>query len=133
MTKDLVPAVLTFGRKVFFLAKNAFFPKKHPKFAKRLIFILEKGTFLFAQLFPVVARTRCPDRSGFFQPEISVFWPKNPIFATRPQILTTARLQPSERWFISNLRNNFSTCGQLVLKRIKTKKRNQILPKKGEK
>ena len=27
------------------MAKNAFFPKKHPKFAKRLILILEKVFF----------------------------------------------------------------------------------------
>ena len=48
--------VFTFGRRVFFVQKSVF-PKKHPKFAKRLIFILEKGTFFFEQLFPVVART----------------------------------------------------------------------------
>ena len=40
------------------LAKNAFLPqKKHPKYPKRLIFIWEKATFFFEQLFPVVART----------------------------------------------------------------------------
>ena len=55
----------TFGQKVFFLAKNAFFPKKHPKFLKRLIFILEKGTFFFEQLFLVLARTRLESRCGF--------------------------------------------------------------------
>ena len=50
-------AVFTFGWEVFFWPTIVFFPKKHPKFAKRLIFIWEKGTFLFAQLCPVVART----------------------------------------------------------------------------
>ena len=50
-------ADFTFGRKLLFLAKNAFLPYKHPKIAKGLVFILEKDTFLFAQLFPVVART----------------------------------------------------------------------------
>ena len=39
-------------------AENLFFSqKKHTKLAKRLIFIGEKGTFSFPQLFPVVART----------------------------------------------------------------------------
>ena len=47
-------------RKSGFWAKNAYFPIKHPKFAKRLIFIQEKGTFFFAQLCPVVVSTWCP-------------------------------------------------------------------------
>ena len=37
--------------------KSVFSQKKLPKFAKRLIFIGEKGTFSFPQLLPVVART----------------------------------------------------------------------------
>ena len=66
----IIKRVLLFTRGPF-LAKNAFYPKKHPKFPKRLIFTLEKGTFLFAQLFPVVARTWL--ELSFFLPGISVF------------------------------------------------------------
>ena len=42
-------AVFTFGRKVVFGLKMGFNPK--------MIFIWEKATFFFEQLFPVVART----------------------------------------------------------------------------
>ena len=60
-------AVFTFGRKVFFWPKIRFPPpKKHPKFAKRLIFIWEKGTSLFAQLLLGVAKTWLGSRSGCF-------------------------------------------------------------------
>ena len=45
-------ADFTFCRKAFF-GQKSFFLKKQS--AKRMIFIWEKGTFLFAQLFPVVA------------------------------------------------------------------------------
>ena len=44
------------------------------KFLKSLMFILEKGTFFFEQLFPVVARTWL--ELSFFLPGISVFGPK---------------------------------------------------------
>ena len=40
-------AVFTFCRKAENGPKIRFFPKKSPKFAKRLIFIWEKGTFFF--------------------------------------------------------------------------------------
>ena len=43
MTVDLVPAGITEKRPFLRSAKNPFSSKKHPKFAKRLIFILEKG------------------------------------------------------------------------------------------
>ena len=46
-------AVLCLAEKWFLGQKSVFFPQKHPKFAKRLIFIWETGTFLFGQLFPV--------------------------------------------------------------------------------
>ena len=46
-------AVFTFCRKAENGPKIRFFPKKSPKFAKRLIFIWEKGTFFFWQLCPV--------------------------------------------------------------------------------
>ena len=66
MTTDPVRAEITEKQPILRLAEECFFgpkmrfspPKKHPKFAKRLIFILEDGTFLFAQLFLVVARTK---------------------------------------------------------------------------
>ena len=86
--------------KSVFLIKNANYPKKQPKFLKRLIFILEMGTFFFEQLFPVVARTRLELRSELFLVQNLGFWPKIPIFAIRPQIRSTARLLPSERSFI---------------------------------
>ena len=98
MTTDLVGARNTekrpylcekcsFGK----TAKNAFYPRKH-KFAKRLISILERDTFLFAQLFPVVARTWLELRSGcFFLPKKirisarkSVFSYGNLFFALKP-------------------------------------------------
>ena len=44
------------------------------KFLKSLMFILEKGTFFFEQLFPVVARTW--SELSFFLPGVSVFGPK---------------------------------------------------------
>ena len=63
--------------------------KKHPEFPKKLIFILEKGTFCFEKLFP--ARTRLEWRSAlFFGPKISVlgqriqFLPYDPKFGQRP-------------------------------------------------
>ena len=54
-----------------FLGKKCVFSPKTPKFAKRLIFILEKGTFFFEQLFPVEARTWLEVRSEHF------FWNRN--------------------------------------------------------
>ena len=59
-------AVFTFCRKAENGPKIRFFPKKLPKFAKRLIFIGEKGTFSFPQLLPVVARTWLGSKSGCF-------------------------------------------------------------------
>ena len=94
---DLVPARITEKRpfyvwpKSVFLAKNLFFPKKHPKFAKRLIFLCKKGSFLLSQLCPVVARTLLESRSESFVsgPKIQTlaqkfgFLPKNPSFCYR--------------------------------------------------
>merc|ERR1712155_301750 len=61
--------------------KSVFFQKKHQKSAKRLIFIWEKGTFSFAQLCPVVARTWLESRSVyFFWPQKFGFLPENPFF-----------------------------------------------------
>ena len=54
--------------------KSFFFSKQLPKFAKRLIFIGEKGIFFFWQLCPVVARTWLRLKSDFF------LGPKNPDF-----------------------------------------------------
>ena len=73
MTTDQVRAGITeiqpffkFGRKVVFWPKMGFIAKKHPKLLKRLIFIWEKATFFFEQLFRVVARTWLELRSEFF-------------------------------------------------------------------
>ena len=99
MTTDLVPAGITekwlfllLADKRSFWQKVLFFQqKKHLKSAKRLmISIWEKGTFLFAQLCPVVVRTWCPLRSEvFWAPKVG-FRPKNPFFAMGPQILSMA-------------------------------------------
>ena len=55
-----------------------FIPKKHPKFVKGLIFILEKGTFFFAQLFSGHGRNVVSSKKRilFSGPDISVFGPK---------------------------------------------------------
>ena len=104
-------ADFTFGRKLLFLAKNAFLPYKHPKIAKRLVFILEKDTFLFAQLFPVVARTWCPARSGcFLWAPKSQFLAQNSDFChSTPNFVNVPFLTPLEGRFISNLGIDFST------------------------
>ena len=79
-------AVFKFGQKVFFWPKLvSFFSKKHPKFAKRLIFIWEKGPFLYEQLCPVVARTWCPARSESF------FWARNSDFGPVSALALSAR------------------------------------------
>merc|ERR1711963_233771 len=49
-----------------FFGQKCIFPKKHPKLPKILIFIWEKKTFFFEQLFPVVARTWLESRSECF-------------------------------------------------------------------
>ena len=67
MTTDLVPAGITEKEPFLRLTKKWFLAKikKHPNFAKRLIFIKERGTFLFPQLFLAVARTWLELRSEF--------------------------------------------------------------------
>ena len=56
------PFLRSAAKKIFGPKMHQFFwPKKHQKFLKRLIFILE-GIFFFAKLFPVVTRTWCPLR-----------------------------------------------------------------------
>ena len=87
-------ATFTFGRKVLFGQKCDSSPPKNPKFTKRLIFIWEKGTFLFAQLFLVVARTWLPCDPIFWQRP--VFSPRRDgPFATLGSIF---RLFVSELW-----------------------------------
>ena len=48
---------------MFFWPKIRFFPKKHPKYPKRLIFTLEKGTFflwtIFSKSLPQLAQRLC--------------------------------------------------------------------------
>jgi len=79
-------AVLRSAEKLF-LAKNAFLPNIY------LIFILEKSTFFFEQLFPIVARTWLEYRSieVFLSPKPLFLAKKNPIFAIRTQFWSTAR------------------------------------------
>ena len=45
---------LRLAEKCFFGQKCVSFQKKHPKYPKRLIFTLEKGTFFFEQFFQKV-------------------------------------------------------------------------------
>ena len=77
-------AAFTFCRKVENGPKIRFSPKNHPKKDKRLLFIWGKGTFSFAQLCPVVARTWLESESEFFFWRISarksVFSYGTPIF-----------------------------------------------------
>ena len=69
--------------KCFFWLKNEFLPKNHPKL---LIFILEKATFFFKQLFLVVARTWLESRTEFF------FGPKSRFLAKKIHFWSTSRL-----------------------------------------
>ena len=102
-------AVFTLSQKVVFGQKSVFLQKKHQKFAKRLIFILEKGSFFSAQLCPVKARTKCPLRSELFWGgpksrflgQKSDFCHKNPNFFNGPFIALreTIHIRPSKRFF----------------------------------
>ena len=61
-------------------------PTNPPKFFKRLISIWEKATFLFEQLFSGRGQNMVrPKKCMFFLAQNLGFWPKNPIFAIRPQ------------------------------------------------
>ena len=70
----------------FFWPKMGFSPKNHPKFLKRLIFIWEKATFFFEQLFPVVARTWLELKSGtsFLGPKFRFLAKKSDFCHTTP-------------------------------------------------
>ena len=75
-------AVFTFSRKVFFWLKMHF----NPKFLKRL----KRQLFSVDNFFPVVAGTWLGERRVcFFWARNLSFWPKNPIFTTRPQFWST--------------------------------------------
>ena len=92
-----------------FLPKMHFNPKKHPKFLKRLIFILEKATFFFEQLFSVVARTWLEYKSDrlFLGPKFqflakkSDFCHTTPIFVDDPFLALdmTVNFPPWKRFF----------------------------------
>ena len=93
---------------VFFGPYCIFFQKNHPKFLKRLIFILEKGTFFFEQLFPVMARLWCPARSqlffglkSWFLAKKSDFCHMTPIFVDDPFLALdmTVNFPPWKRFF----------------------------------
>ena len=81
-------AAFTFCRKVENGPKIRFSPKNHPKKDKRLLFIGGKGTFSFAQLCPVVARTWLELESGFF---FGGFRPENPFFHMGPRFFSKGR------------------------------------------
>ena len=76
------------AEKCFFSLKSVF-PKKCPKFNKRLIIIWEKGTFLFAQLCSIVARTWRPARrEHIFLGTKTCFSTQKPIFChTTPNFI----------------------------------------------
>ena len=82
-------AAFTFCRKVENGPKIRFSPKNHPKKDKRLLFIWEKGTFSFAQLCPVVARTWLELESEFFF--FGGFRPENPFFHMGPRFFSKGR------------------------------------------
>ena len=96
------------AEKCFFLPKMGFIPKNHPKFLKRLIFIWEKATFFFGQLFPAVARTLLELRSvtfflgpkSRFLVQRSNFCRTTPIFVNDPFLALgmTVHFLPWE-WF----------------------------------
>ena len=59
-----------------------FNPKNHPKFLKRLIFIWEKATFFFEELFRLwPEHGESPKVTAFFWAQNFGFSPKNQIFA----------------------------------------------------
>ena len=64
-------AGFTFGQSCFWPKFLFIQSKKSLESANRLISNWEKGTFLFAQHFPVVARTWCPLRSESFSTRFS--------------------------------------------------------------
>ena len=116
MTTELVRAVITEKRpflcsvKKYFVGKKGFYPpKKHPKFLKRLIFIWEKATFFFEQLFPVVARKWLGAKSLclFLGPKFrflakkSDFCHTTPIFVDDPFLALdmTVNFPPWKRFF----------------------------------
>ena len=66
-----------------------FFSKNIQNLLKYLIFIWEKSTFLFAQLYPVMVWTK---KCCFFRPKNSDFGPKLRFFAMGPRILSIALL-----------------------------------------
>ena len=72
------------SRNYFKWITSPLLPRKHPKFAKILIFMRENGTFSFAQLFTVVTRTGLELRSGCFLGQKLGFWPKNPFLLLDP-------------------------------------------------
>ena len=82
-------AAFTFCRKVENGPKIRFSPKKHPKKDKRLLFIWGKGTFSFAQLCPVVARTWLGVISALFF--FCGFRPENPFFHMGPRFFSKGR------------------------------------------
>ena len=102
-------AIFTLSQKVFFGKKKRFIPKKHPKFFKRLTFILENSTFFVEQLFPVVARTWLGSRSErFFLGPKSRFLAKKSNFCHTTPILVngpfvalgvTVNFPPWDRFF----------------------------------
>jgi hypothetical protein len=82
-------AAFTFCRKVENGPKIRFSPKNHPKKDKRLLFIWGKGTFSFAQLCPVVARTWLGVISALFF--FCGFRPENPFFHMGPRFFSKGR------------------------------------------
>ena len=112
MTVDLGPAGITekvrfyvWPKSVFCWPKMRCIPKKHPKFAKRLIFILEKSTLLFSQFFPVMARTWLEPRSVCFfayclaQKSVFCHTTLNFVFGPLVPLGETVRFPPWNRFF----------------------------------
>ena len=116
---------------MFFSLKSVF-PQKCLKFNKRLIIIWVKGTFLFAQLCSIVARTWRPARSEhiflgtktWFSTQKSIFCHTTPNFVYSPFVALreTVHFPSWDRFFV------FSFPSYSRLRKKKNGRRGKSLP-----
>ena len=84
------------AEKWFFGLKMGLTPKKSPKMTFPPLIIWAKALFFFEHLFPVMARTWLGEKvTAFFWAQNFGFWPKNQIFAIRPQFWSMTHFEPS--------------------------------------
>ena len=80
------------AEKCFFWPKMGFNPKNHPKFLKTGIY-LGKGNFFLWTTFSGRGQNMVnPKKWVFVFAQNIDFWPKNPIFAIRPQLWSMTHL-----------------------------------------